>query len=514
MSRLDEIEARAAAKYDAWTASTNSPRCATHEDYAYDKSKNEYWDIKANQLISAEAVDASIPMEMWRVNAPPTEDGEDEEGEGKRKRGRPRKTEGKLVQPSADIKRYERAQIVEGSTWCPGEPKIICDYRITHEGKEYEPGWRLFNLYEPPTFDDPAGDLDASPWIDHLRALWSEAEVEHMLDYFAHMVQRPGEKCNHALILSGGQGIGKDAALDPIKKAVGGMNASNIDPDLLFMQYRPWLQSVLLVVDEARPHKDDHRATTMYNVMKPLIAAPPMSLQMDEKYMKPRYVLNVMRVVMTTNDWSGLYIPAEDRRMMILHSRAAPRWAPEGYFKRLFEWYESGGDAHVSAFLARRDISAFNPRMDAPRTALHDVLTGGSVTDAEANSEVAASLERLDWPDGLFAAELLNAEWENYRDMSKAMRNAISFRTQLQRANYIPIPPQDGGQRFYYKLRGKPYTSRLFLVKASIFNSMDSSAVGALIKARTTELSGETGPRLTIVSGSEPPKSRSDAENF
>ena len=32
-----------------------------------------------------------------------------------------------------------------------------------------------------------------------------------MQQWFAHRVQRPGEKINHALVLGGDQGIGKDA---------------------------------------------------------------------------------------------------------------------------------------------------------------------------------------------------------------------------------------------------------------------------------------------------------------
>ncbi len=129
----------------------------------------------------------------------------------------------------------------------------------------------------------------------------------------------------------------------------------------------------MLVVDEVRPSKDEFHASSMYNILKPMIVAPPDTLPLNDKYQKLRYVINVMRVFITTNDWMAMYIPPEDRRMFIMHSVLPQRWHelrndPE-YFQRLFAYFEHGGAGHVSDWLKKRDLSKFNPKAQVARTA-------------------------------------------------------------------------------------------------------------------------------------------------
>ena len=52
----------------------------------------------------------------------------------------------------------------------------------------------------------------------------------HIIYFLAHRVQRPEEKINHALVLGGKQGIGKDTLLEPVKRAVGAWNWEEVSP--------------------------------------------------------------------------------------------------------------------------------------------------------------------------------------------------------------------------------------------------------------------------------------------
>ena len=65
----------------------------------------------------------------------------------------------------------------------------------------------------------------AEPWIDHVRKVFPD-DADHIIRWLAHRVQRPQEKINHALVLGGAQGIGKDTLLEPVKHAVGPWNFS------------------------------------------------------------------------------------------------------------------------------------------------------------------------------------------------------------------------------------------------------------------------------------------------
>ena len=91
-----------------------------------------------------------------------------------------------------------------------------------------EPGATVFNLYLPPRIE--RGDASkAGTWLDLLEYLYPD-DVKHILDWLAHRVQRPHEKINHALVLGGQQGIGKDTLLEPVKHAVGPWNFAEVSP--------------------------------------------------------------------------------------------------------------------------------------------------------------------------------------------------------------------------------------------------------------------------------------------
>jgi hypothetical protein len=64
-------------------------------------------------------------------------------------------------------------------------------------------------------------------------------------------VQRPGEKINHALVLGGKQGIGKDSLLEPVKEAVGRWNWREISPTQMLGRFNGWTKSVVVRISEA-----------------------------------------------------------------------------------------------------------------------------------------------------------------------------------------------------------------------------------------------------------------------
>ena len=53
-----------------------------------------------------------------------------------------------------------------------------------------------------------------------MRRVYSE-DADHLIKWLAQRVQRPDIKINHAIVLGGMQGVGKDSLLEPVKHAVG-----------------------------------------------------------------------------------------------------------------------------------------------------------------------------------------------------------------------------------------------------------------------------------------------------
>ena len=61
---------------------------------------------------------------------------------------------------------------------------------------------------------------DVTPWLSLIEVVFPD-QADHIVSWLAHRVQRPHEKINHALVLGGEPGIGKNTILEPVKQAVG-----------------------------------------------------------------------------------------------------------------------------------------------------------------------------------------------------------------------------------------------------------------------------------------------------
>ena len=133
----------------------------------------------------------------------------------------------------------------------------------------------------------------ADPWLDHVREVYPD-EAEHIVHWLAHRVQKPGEKINHALVLGGPQGIGKDTLLEPVKQAVGPWNFSEVSPQHMLRPLQRFRESVILRVSEARDLGDVDRFA-FYDHMKAYTAAPPDVLRVDEKHLREYAVFNCLR---------------------------------------------------------------------------------------------------------------------------------------------------------------------------------------------------------------------------
>ena len=104
----------------------------------------------------------------------------------------------------------DQNRAVEQMTWCPGEPMLIRDRLVVDGGWINRKDVTCFNLYRPPRLE--LGDASkVEPWLEHIRKIFPD-DIDHIACWLAQRVQRPADKINHALVLGGNQGIGKDIA--------------------------------------------------------------------------------------------------------------------------------------------------------------------------------------------------------------------------------------------------------------------------------------------------------------
>lgn len=241
------------------------------------------------------------------------------------------------------------AQALVGITYAAGEPVLV-----NRDGDLYGNRWRDAR--------PPVAVGSAEPWLAHCRVLVPETEeLDHVLDLMAFKLQHPEVKINHAVLHGGDQGCGKDTMWAPFIWAVCGPHLKNrglLDNDTMSSQFGYALESEILILNELKePDAKERRA--LANRLKPIIAAPPDMLTINRKGLHPYQMANRVFVLAFSNDPVPISLDSQDRRWFCLWSHA-PRMKPETA-ARMWAWYRAGGFEAVGAWLAARDVSAFNP---------------------------------------------------------------------------------------------------------------------------------------------------------
>jgi Family of unknown function (DUF5906) len=342
---------------------------------------------------------------------------------------------GKIITVSATTW-LDRNAPVDQMTWCPGLPMLIKDRLVVDGGWIERKDVTCFNLYRPPRIE--LGDAgEASPWIDHTNAIYSPEDAAHIIKWLAHRVQLPAEKLNHALVLGGAQGIGKDTLLEPVKHAVGPWNFHEVSPAHLLGRFNGFVKSVVLRVNEARDLGDVNRFA-FYDHTKIYTAAPPDVLRVDEKHLREHYIFNCLGFIITSNHKTdGIYLPADDRRHYVAWShRTKEEFTPE-YWSRLWGWYSSGGFGHVAAYLMEHDLTGFDAKAPPPKTAAFwDVV---AANNAPEDAELADLLDTLGNPDATMPIQLLAKASGSIADWMLNRGNWRSIPHWMERAGYVSV---------------------------------------------------------------------------
>jgi hypothetical protein len=285
-------------------------------------------------------------------------------------------------------------------TWAPGEPEIIEGRLVSEGGWRDHPGTRCLNLYRPPA--PIIGDASlAGRWINHLAEIYPGDDAEHIADWLAQRIQQPAIKPNHALMLGGKPGIGKDTILAPVRLAVGAWNFKDISPGNLMEPFNPHVKAVIMRVNEAHDLGESDRLNryALYERTKIYAASPPEVLRCNEKFLPSYYVPNVLGLIITTNHKNdGIYLPGDDRRHYVAWSLKKKEDFADGYFASFWHWLEhEGGAGHVAAYLAQRDLSKFDPHAPPRQTAaFFDIVNAGQSPE---DAKLADALEELTRPD-------------------------------------------------------------------------------------------------------------------
>jgi len=339
---------------------------------------------------------------------------------------------------------------------------------VTREGLVY--GNRWLDHRPTPILGNPA------PWLRHVEHMIPNAdERAHFLSALAHKVQYPGIKINHAILLGGNHGSGKDTLMAPFFWSIGGdtkSNCSMVKNEELTSQWGYALECEVMEIAELRQaDAKDRRA--IENTLKPIIAAPPELLPVNRKGLHPYMALNRIFVVAFTNERGAISLPSEDRRWFVLWCEADR--LPVADADALWNWYKNqNGFGAVAHYLSTYDVSAWNPSAPPPMTEAKRILIDAAMSPAEA-ALVSAIRNRV----GDFASGAIGSPF-----------HAILDRVQFPA--HVKTPPQaalfhalkEAGWADMGRIHSREYTNKKHIFCAPELAGKAKSELRALAEAK------------------------------
>ncbi len=209
-----------------------------------------------------------------------------------------------------------------------------------------------------------------------------------MLQFFAHLLQRPEEKPSVALLLKSTPGTGKNALVAPFKQILAEYELETNGEDSIIGRFNSSLANKLLVFGD----EIDLCNRKTLDRMKNLISES--SLQIELKGREMTKFPNFIRFIFATNLDQVLRADMRERRYVILEP-SSEYAQNKSYFANYFDWlHNRNGAAHLMHYLLNYDISDFN-RHCGPKSAglIYEKLSNLSIVAEFFYEEL-----RKDWP--------------------------------------------------------------------------------------------------------------------
>lgn len=276
-------------------------------------------------------------------------------------------------------------RIVDRLTYNPGQPRFCKEKSFDSEAI-----LDCINVWVPSEVEPEEGDVQ--PWIDLVADVFdnnSEA-IRHVISFLAFTVQYPGERINHALVIQGSQGIGKDSILLAMNKLLGNHNVSQVTLRDVESQFNDWLFGKQLITfqEMLAPGR-----RSIYNKLKTYITDPVHTI--NAKHLSLQRMANRANYIFLTNYKHALSIDSSDRRMWVWYSQMSPK--DPKYYTRFYRWLsDNRSSAYLLNYLLNYDTSKFNPTAPPPMTHGKREMIKASTSEVEQFLTEAA--DNNSWP--------------------------------------------------------------------------------------------------------------------
>jgi hypothetical protein len=239
------------------------------------------------------------------------------------------------------------------------------------------PGFRAETL--PAVPDDQVEEL-VRPVIGHLRNVMckTEEEVQFFLAWKAHQVQKPADKSEVGIILSGPQGAGKSIeSLWYVESVLGKSVAmQTAEVQSILGPHSTSLQNKVLCLFEEANYETLKSYT---DVIKNLMTGP--TLKLNPKLKDAYETRNLVNLLVTTNNGKSVHLEAGDRRWVVFECNDSKK-NDTAYFDELVKHLKDDRTARAFyQFLLKFDLSDYgNFQAKRPHTQLYTEMKEGNLS--------------------------------------------------------------------------------------------------------------------------------------
>jgi len=270
---------------------------------------------------------------------------------------------------------YRMKSVVDIMYW----PKA--DQFFDYEGKAMLNSYKDYGVVPAKELhNDAEGQRVVADFIKHVNLSFNdEREKTIMLDWMCHIIQKPGERINWALLLQGSQGTGK-SYFSVVMELILGRNSQKVTPDAIMGRFSSWASgSILNIVEEI--YVAGNNKYELMNRIKDYIRNDV--IQIEEKGQNHRNVPNFASYLFFSNHPDALAITEDERGFCIIYGAIQSKeqlnkllGGAEGataYFNNLFDnGIRLRPDAIAHYLMTRKISDDFNHKTRAPSTSGRD----------------------------------------------------------------------------------------------------------------------------------------------
>jgi len=210
---------------------------------------------------------------------------------------------------------------------------------------------------------------------NHLHILCGkdDAGTEYMMDYLAHMVQKPGEIPRVACVFRSVEGAGKNCFFETFGEEVLGKQyiLQTAEPDDIIGRFNLNQNKLMVIMDEAQG-KDTFASSEK---IKNLITA--INLKWESKGVNCVTLKNLGRYIFFSNNDTPVKIGNTDRRFIMFECADDVANNYE-YFSNLVSNFKTQG-REIYDMLMSRDISKWNPVADRVKTSVYEEVQSATI---------------------------------------------------------------------------------------------------------------------------------------